>query len=199
MGGEILHRHAAFEQSYKEKSIGENNMFTLSALRHKPFLQIPAVLVTLGLMWLVPFLIHLIPFSGIVPLGARLLPIFYAPLLAAWLFNPVVAIASSLLMPFINNSFTGMPTFNMAVMLSLELGVFSLVLTIYKNCYPRLPILAPFAVIAGKAVSALLLFFIPLVSLSPWAYFTSSVTNAIPGLLILLALNLTLMRLPHER
>jgi hypothetical protein len=150
-------------------------------------------------MWLVPFLIHFIPFSGIVPLGARLLPIFYAPLVAAWIFHPVVAIASSLLMPFINHSFTGMPTFNVAVMLSMELSVFSLVLMIYKNRYPHLPILAPFAVVAGKAVSALLLFFIPLVSLLPWAYFTSSVTNAIPGLLILLALNLMLARLPHEK
>ena len=174
-------------------------MFTLSSLRNKPILQIPAALITLGLMWLVPFLIHLIPFSGTIPLGARLLPIFYAPLLAAWLFNPIVGIASGLLMPFINHTFTGMPAFNVAVMLSVELGVFSLILTIYKTRYPRLSLLAPFAVIAGKTVSALLLFIIPLVPLSPWAYFTSSVVNAIPGLLVLLAINLTLNRLPHER
>lgn len=174
-------------------------MFTLSTFREKPILQIPATLITLGLMWLVPFLIHLIPFSGTVPLGARLLPIFYAPLLAAWLFHPVVGIAASLLMPFINHAFTGMPTFNVAVMLSVELGVFSLILIIYKNRYPRLSLLAPFAVIAGKTVSALLLFVVPLVPLSPWAYFTSSVVNAIPGLLVLLAINLTLIHLPYER
>lgn len=174
-------------------------MFTLSSLRNKPILQIPAALLTLGLMWLVPFLIHLIPFSGAIPLGARLLPIFYAPLLAAWLFNPIVGIASSLLMPFINHAFTGMPAFNVAVMLSVELGIFSLILIICKNRCPRLPLLAPFAVIVGKIVSALLLFIIPLAPLSPWAYFTSSVFNAIPGLLVLLAINLTLIRLPHER
>ncbi len=180
-------------------TIGEKNMFTLSALREKPILQIPAALITLGLMWLVPFLIHLIPFSGTVPPGARLLPIFYAPLLAAWLFNPMVGIASSLLMPFINYAFTGMPAFGMAVMLSVELSVFSLVLSIYKNRYPQQPLLAPLAVIAGKFISALLLLVIPLVPLSPWNYFTSSVVNAIPGLLVLLALNLTLIRLPYER
>ncbi len=174
-------------------------MFTLSTFRERPILQIPATLITLGLMWLVPFLIHLIPFSGTIPLGTRLLPIFYAPLLAAWLFNPIVGIASSLLMPFINYAFAGMPTFNVAVMLSVELGIFSLILRASKNRFPRQPLLAPFAVIVGKTVSALLLFIIPLVPLSPWAYFTSSVVNTAPGLLVLLAINLTLIHLPYER
>jgi hypothetical protein len=162
-------------------TLGEKNMFTYSSLREKPLLQIPALLITLGLMWLIPFLIHLIPFSGTVPLGARLLPIFYAPLLAAWLFNPFVAIVSGLLMPFINHTLTGMPTFGVAVTVSVELSVFSLILTAYKNRSPRLPLLAPLAVIVGKFISALLLLIIPLVPLSPWHYFTSSVVNAIPG------------------
>ena len=108
-------------------------MFTLTVLRRKPILQIPAALVTLGFMWLFPFLVHLIPVSGTVPIGARLLPIFYAPLLAAWLFHPIVGLASSLLMPFINHAFTGMPTFNVAVMTSIELSVFSIVLLALKN------------------------------------------------------------------
>ncbi|MDO9128438.1 MAG: hypothetical protein Q7U34_01085 [Anaerolineales bacterium] len=58
-------------------------MFNFTVLRRRSNLQIPAALVTLGLMWLFPFLVHLIPSIGTVPLGARLLPIFYAPLLAA--------------------------------------------------------------------------------------------------------------------
>jgi hypothetical protein len=174
------------------------SMLDISGLRYKPILQIPAVIITLGLMWLLPFLIHLIPFTGIIPLGARLLPIFYAPLLAAWLFHPVVGIFSSLLMPFINHAFTGMPAFNVAMMLSVELCIFSFVLTIYKNRYPRLPLIAPFAVIAGKFVSALLLFIIPLVPFSPWEYFSSSIFNAIPGLLVVLAINLALNRLTNN-
>ena len=170
-------------------------MLDISALRYKPILQIPAVIITLGLMWLVPFLLHLIPFTGIIPLGARLLPIFYAPLLAAWFFHPTVGIFSSLLMPFINHAFTGMPTFNVAVMVSVELCVFSLVLMIYKNRYPRLPLVAFFAVISGKIVSSLLLFFIALVPLSPQEYFISSIVNAIPGLLVIVVINLVLKRL----
>ncbi len=173
-------------------------MLTLSALRHKPILQIPATLITLGLMWLFPFLIHLFPASGAIPLGARLLPIFYAPLLAAWLFHPIVGLASSLLMPFINYAFTGMPTLNAAILLSVELSVFSLILLVTKKRLPHLSLLAPLAVIAGKTVSALLLLIVPLVPLSPWAYFTSSLINAIPGILVLLALNLALIGLSNE-
>jgi len=174
-------------------------MSTLTALRHKRILQIPAALVTLELMWLFPFVIHLIPASGSVPLGARLLPIFYAPLLAAWLFNPIVGIASGLLMPFINHAVTGMPDLNMAVMISIELSVFSLILQALKKSWSRLFVLAPLAVIAGKTVSALLLFIFPRIQISPWAYLTSSVINSIPGLLVIMALNLALICLPHER
>lgn len=173
-------------------------MSAFSALRHKPVLQIPALLLTLGFMWLFPFMIHLIPASGDIPLGSRLLPIFYAPLLAIWLFHPAVGLISSLLMPFINYAFTGMPEFNVAIMLSVELSVFSLVLLVLKNHWTRQPILAPLAILAGKVVSSLLLFFIPLVPLSPWAYFSSSVVNAIPGLMVLLAINLTLIHLPPD-
>lgn len=174
-------------------------MSTLTALRHKLILQIPAALVTFGLMWLFPLVVHLIPVSGPVPLGAQLLPIFYALLLADWLFNPIVGIASGLLMPFINNAFIGMPTLEVAVMMSIELSVFSIILLAFKKSWSRLPVLAPLAVIAGKTVSALLLFIFPLIQISPWAYLTSSLINAIPGLLILTALNLALIRLPHER
>lgn len=174
-------------------------MITRSALRQRLILQIPAALVTLGLMWLLPFLVHLLPLSGPVPAGARLLPIFYAPLLAAWLFHPVVALFSSLFMPFLNHALTGMPTLNMAAMLSVELSVFSLVLVLLRRRFPRQPLLAPLAVVAGKVTSAALLFLFPLMPLSPWAYLTSSLFNALPGLLILLALNLALIRLPDER
>jgi hypothetical protein len=172
-------------------------MYTLTLLREKPALQIPATLLTLGLMWLIPFLVHLIPFSDAVPLGARLLPIFYAPLLAAWLFHPLVSLISSLLMPFINYALTGMPVFNVAVMLSVELSIFSLVLVASRTRRARLPWLAPLAVVLGKAVSSLLLFIFPFVPLSPWAYFSASVMNALPGLLVLLALHFALTRLPH--
>ncbi len=172
-------------------------MFTVASLREKAILQIPAALLTLFLMWLLPFLVHLVPLSGPVPLGARLLPIFYAPLLAAWLFRPAIALIASLLMPFLNHVFTGMPTLPMSILLSLELIVFSLVLLLNRNYWPQWP-LAPLAFVLGKVVPAVVLIFFPILTVSPWAYLTSSLQNGLPGLLILLLLHLVVLRFTRQ-
>jgi hypothetical protein len=172
-------------------------MFRISSLRQNAIVQVPAALITFGLMWLLPLLVHIVPLDGPVPIGARLLPIFYAPLLAAWIFHPAVGLLASLLMPFINHAFTGMPTLPMTVLLSLELVVFSLGLLLNKKYWPRLP-LAPLAFIIGKVFSAILLVFVTVVPASPWAYLVSSVQNALPGLLVLLVLHLALLRFRRE-
>lgn len=172
-------------------------MFRISFLRQNAIVQVPAVLVTFGLMWLLPLLVHIVPLTGPMPLGARLLPIFYAPLLAAWIFHPAVGLLASLLMPFVNHAFTGMPTLPMTVLLSLELVVFSLGLLLNKKYWPQLP-LAPLAFIAGKVLSAILLVFMAVVPASPWVYLASSVQNGFPGLLILFGLHLALLRLSRE-
>ncbi len=172
-------------------------MFNISSLRQNAIVQVPAALITFGLMWLLPLLVHVAPLDGPAPVGARLLPIFYAPLLAAWIFHPAVGLLASLLMPFINHAFTGMPTLPMTVLLSLELVVFSLGLLLNKKYWPRLP-LAPLAFIIGKVFSAILLVFVTIVPASPWAYLVSSVQNALPGLLILFVLHLALLRFPRE-
>jgi hypothetical protein len=173
-------------------------MLTLANLRQKAILQVPAALLTFGMMWLLPLLVHiLLPLTGPVPVGARLLPIFYAPLLAAWLFHPAVGLAASIIMPFINHAFTGMPTLPMSILLSLELVVFSLVLLLNRKYWPRLP-LAPLAFVLAKVASAALLFFTALLPLSPWAYLTSSIQNGLPGLIILFGLHLALARLASK-
>lgn len=61
-----------------------------------------ATLLTVLAALLLPLLVHLLPSSGGVPLGARLLPIFYAPLLATVFFGPVTSLAAGALAPFAN-------------------------------------------------------------------------------------------------
>lgn len=173
-------------------------MLTLQNLRYKAAFQIPATLITLFLMWLLPLLVHLLPLAGPTPPGAIFLPIFYAPLLAAWLFHPLAGLVASLLMPFINFALTGSPALPMAVLLSLELVVFSLALQGLKRRWPRLFFNAPLAFVLGKVVSALLLLIVPVLPVPPLAYLASSIFNAWPGLLILLGLNFAILRIPHS-
>lgn len=175
-------------------------MLNITALRQNRVLQIPALGLTLFMMWLLPVLVHLLPLGGPVPEGARLLPIFYAPVVAVWFFHPGVALLAGLLMPFINYGLTGMPPLNIAILLCIELVAFSLLLTLFKTRWPRLPVAAPLAGILCKVASALTLIVFPLVPASPWTFFTESVSVAWPGLLILLAINLILLRVsPDER
>lgn len=172
-------------------------MINSKTLRHNILLQIPATIVTLGLMWLFPFFVHLLDVNGS-QLGAKLLPIYYAPLLAAWFFHPSVAILCSLLMPFLNHTFTGMPNFETAIMLTIELVIFSLLILLLKK-WRYLPIFMLLAVLLGKLGSSLLLFIFPIISIAPFTYFSTSVTTAVPGLIIILVINIILLKLPNEQ
>lgn len=170
-------------------------MLTITALRQNRVLQIPALGLTLFAMWLLPILVHLLPLgSGPVPEGARFLPIFYAPVVAIWFFHPAVALVAGLLMPFINYGLTGMPPLNIAILVSVELVAFSLLLMFSKRCWPRFWMAAPLAGILCKVFSVLLLFVVPLVPAPPLSFFVDSVSVAWPGLLVLLVINLILLR-----
>jgi hypothetical protein len=175
-------------------------MLNVTALRHNRVLQIPALGLTLFLMWLAPVLVHLLPNNNPMTEGATWLPLFYAPVVAVWFFHPGVALLAGLLMPFINHGLTGMPPLNIAILLCVELVVFSLLLAWSKSRWPRLPVAAPVTAIIAKVASALVLIAIPLVPAAPWDFFIQSVSVAWPGLLVLLAINLILLRVsPDER
>ena len=65
------------------------------------------ILLCLSVMF--PFLIHIIPVPGNAQLGPRLLPMFYAPLLAALLGRTRSAVAVALLAPWLNWALTAHP------------------------------------------------------------------------------------------
>lgn len=144
---------------------------------------------TVALTFALPLLFHLFSEPGI-PLGARLLPIFYAPLLAALLFPPVVALSASLIAPFLNHALTGNPPLPMAVQLSAELLVFTGVVLSLRRRWPQLPVTAPLAYLVARAV----VFFAPqpaaVLSGGAWGVLLTSLWVALPGLAVLLLLNL---------
>ena len=82
---------------------------------------------TLTGMVLLPIIVHLIPFSGSQPLGAYLLPMFIAPLVAAFYVSPVGLLFAAILAPLINNALTGMPQVPMLYFVTSELIVFSMI------------------------------------------------------------------------
>lgn len=174
-------------------------MIAQTSLRQNRVIQLPATIVTAGLMWLFPFLVHLIPYSGAIPIGTYLLPIFFAAFLSAWLFHPSVSLIASLVMPFANYVLTGMPTINMAIILSLELVVFSTVIASMRSRKSIRAYVAPVAVLIAKLSSMILIaIFSSLSTVPPWNFFIQSVANGLPGILLLLLLDLAIARAYHD-
>lgn len=160
--------------------------------------QIPAAAVTVALTMLLPFIVHSI---GGPPVGARWLPLFYAPFLAAMMFHPLVSLTAGMITPFLNHIATGSPVLPVAIILSFELAVFSVVAYQFSRRRPAFWGAAPLAYILAKVSSLLFLAIWPgqLVQATPWQFFTTSLMNAWPGLLVLLAINWLAVRvLRHE-
>jgi hypothetical protein len=166
---------------------------SLQQLTRNKTVQIPALIITVTLMLLFPYLIHLV--GGPVA-GTRWLPMFYAPFVAAILFNPLVAVVAGLSAPFLNYLITGAPPLPMAAILSFELALFGIIAHLLYRRWPAFWGTAPLAYLLAKISSALLLAILP-VSLGPlssWQFFSTSIINAIPGLLILLLINWLLLK-----
>ena len=77
------------------------------------------ILLSLSVMF--PFMIHVIPVPGDERLGPRLLPMFYAPLLAGLLGRPRSALLLALVAPWLNWALTAHPTRLGAVVMMVEL------------------------------------------------------------------------------
>ena len=143
-------------------------------------------LVVVGLA-LLPFLFHFIPVSTDTPLGARLLPIFYAPLLAALYFRLGMAVALAALVPWISHIMMGMPPPGMAGLLTAELLLFVLfVLVLVSWIGPRWW-MGPAAYLMTKPFSGILLVLLPdLLAPIPYiAHLSGAVTRSWPGLIAL--------------
>lgn len=156
-------------------------------------IQIPAVILTIVAAVLLPVLVHLIPSeAGAPPLGARLLPIFIAPLVAILLGYPIVGLVASLVMPSLNHLLTGRPPAAIVASMTLELTVFSLIVGLVWWKLPRSPlryVIAPLAYIVALAVATLAQTITQSIP-APFEAFTNSLIFALPGLVVLLLVNL---------
>lgn len=159
--------------------------------------QIPATIATLVACIALPFAFHLLPVSG-TPLGARLLPIFYAPLLAIILVNPAVGILTAGVAPLANHLVIGTPSAEMATLLTVELVVFALVVMALQQRFPKFYGVGPVAYIVGKAASFLMLLILPILPVPPAQFFVNGLITALPGMVILLLLSIGAIQIANN-
>ncbi len=135
------------------------------------------------------FLIHIIPSSG-TPLGAVLLAMFFAPLIAVIFFKAHTAFIVGILSPVLNYFITGSPRAEILPLMTIELVLFVSLLYLFFNISRVKKISALFAVIISIALS------FPVASLFSGysGNLLSSLTTAIPGILLLTLLNYFLVR-----
>ena len=108
--------------------------------------------VLLIIAWLVPFVVHLAPWSGARPLGAYLLPMFWTAFVAGYFFGLRTALLVALFAPALNLLVTGLPAWKFLSTLALELIFFSLFTTWFVRRMPRFALIAPL----GYAVARLI-------------------------------------------
>jgi hypothetical protein len=80
--------------------------------------------VLLAVAWLVPFMVHLLPWSGDRPLGALLLPMFWTGFVAVYLYGLRVGLLVGLFAPALNLALTGLPALSRLAIMSFEITVF---------------------------------------------------------------------------
>ncbi|MFA5119368.1 MAG: hypothetical protein WC695_11085 [Candidatus Omnitrophota bacterium] len=151
-------------------------------------------MVVLAVSVIIPFVVHGIPFPGNVPIGARFLPLFYAPFVAVVLFRPAVSIMSALAAPFLNQLLTGSPGFEKGIVLTFELVLFTLLALILSGEKRTCLGAAVLAYIMSKGASVLLLWkaLLMVPGISVEAYFLRSMYTAFPGIVILFLINMYL-------
>ena len=147
------------------------------------------ILLALSVMF--PFLIHILPVPEDARLGPRLLPMFYAPLLAALLGRTRSALFVAVVAPWLNWALTSHPTPPGAVVMMLQLLTFVGVLrALLAGIGPRWFLAAPAYVaclLAGVLVATL---FPGLIGgRAPMAWAAQGFATGWPGLAVLVAIN----------
>ena len=147
------------------------------------------VLLCLSVMF--PFMIHLIPVPGDSQLGPRLLPVFYAPLLAALWGRTRSAVLLALAAPWLNWVLTSHPLPPGAVLLMVELLGFVLVFRFQVGQVGARWFLAAPAYFAGKIAAMVVAGFLPALigggAAPAWA--ARGIVIGVPGIAILVLIN----------
>lgn len=154
--------------------------------------QISQTVLVLAATMILPLVIHLIPNINGNLSGAVLLPIFWAPMCATFVYKRHIAIFAGIFAPLLNYLILGRPTPEMVVTLGFEIVAFALLLGWLKNLSIVKYVAAPVAyLVASLLVVTGMSFFNEHLSFAMWV---NATTVAIPGILLLGLANLALLR-----
>lgn len=154
------------------------------------------ILLTLSVAF--PFLVHILPVPEEARLGPRLLPMFYAPLLAALLGRTRSALLVAIAAPWLNWALTNHPTPRGAIVAMLQLLIFvGAVRMLLARVGARWFLAAP-AYFSSLASATIVVAILPeLIGGRPaLVWVSSSLAMAWPGVGILLLINWLAVRYP---
>jgi hypothetical protein len=131
-----------------------------------------------------PWLVHLVPAEG-PPLGPVLLPMFYAPLLAAVLLRLPLAVAIGALTPVVSRLLTGLPADPVLTGLVLQVALFVVGVRLLRRA--RWALVAPAAYLIALATTAVVTAVVP----GPTAVdFAGTLATGWPGVVIIAGIGL---------
>ena len=152
--------------------------------------------------WLVPVLIHLLPALGHRENGVYLIPAFWAAFMAVYFYGSALGVVVALVTPLINLMLTGLPAAGWVGPMSLELVAYTLTCAWLLRRWGTLWLIAPFAYIPAKAFALGVIWAVPAFHArrDVLNHLLDSTCNALPGLGVLLVINLALVLLaPREQ
>jgi hypothetical protein len=159
-------------------------------------------LVLMIVAWLVPFLVHLIPWAGPRPLGVHLLPAFWTAFVAVYVYGFGVGALVALVVPIVNFCTTGLPALERTGLMTLELVAFVGFAALLVHRWPALRLAAPLAWLPAKILTIAVQWALPAFAYtrSPVEHFVSATTASLAGLGVMLAVNIALVQLlPKDR
>jgi len=148
-------------------------------------LQLLETVLLLGLSISVPFLMHFIPSSS-APIGAVLMPIFFAPFIAILFFRLHVAVITALVTPMLNYFITGMPAFELVGIITTEITLFVLILKLFINFKSTKYFAAPISLVIAAFCAQMVI--------GSFAGFKNAITTGLPGIILLLLLNIAVLK-----
>ena len=152
-------------------------------------LQVVETIILLAASILFQFLIHLIPTSG-TPIGAFLLAMFFAPLIAVVFFKPHATFLVAIFSPILNYLISGSPIAEILPLMTIKLVLFVSCLYLFFNVKSIKKISSLFAIVISITLSP---FIVSLFS-SYSEDVLNTLTTAIPGILLLTLANYFLVR-----